>query len=105
MVRFVLGARAMLRLLSACCLIGSATANAGSLELFVNDIYDYDYGRQLTLPPSFGAGEFTLEVWIRPNAQVTVGPDRRTQWSATNEAPNSSAGWWYDGNFLLDGHN
>ncbi len=93
----------MLRPVSAALLI-SASASAGSLELFVNDVYDYDYGRQLSLPQGFGAAEFTLEVWVRPTP-LSVGADRRTQWTPSDPAPNSTASWWWDGNFLLDGHN
>lgn len=83
-----------------------------SLFLAPNAPYAYDHGRQLELPPGFGAGEFTLELWIRPDRITLVGPvlpegsdQQRTHWATEDPAPYSSVDWWYRGNFLLDGHN
>lgn len=88
----------------------SATASAASLEFFVNAQRDYDFGTQLVLPAGFGNGEFTLELWIRPNESFPVGStaggaEQRQNWSNEDNAPYSSGSWWFAGNFLLDGHN
>jgi len=86
-------------------------ADAGSLSFVENAPNEHDYARLLDLPSSFGQGEFTLEIWIRPDASYPVGPiventpDQLIRWSTSDEAPYSSPSWWYRGNFLLDGHN
>jgi len=62
------------------------------------------------LPPSFGRGEFSFEVWIKPDDSFPTGfTDRGTinqlvAWSNADPAPYSAANWWFSGNFLLDGH-
>jgi len=88
----------------------SSVAVGSSVEFFANAAGDYDYARQLDLPPAFGTGEFTLELWIRPNDGFPVGPvdfdaDERNNWAEEDIQPYSSPGWWFEGNFLLDGHN
>jgi len=88
----------------------STAAGAASLEFFVNAPSDYDYGTQLVLPAGFGNGEFTLELWIRPNdsfptGSTAGGTGQRENWSNADLQPYSSSTWWYAGNFLLDGHN
>jgi len=88
----------------------SALAAPGSVELFANSANDYDYIRQNTIPGGFGDGEFTMELWIRPNDSFPVGPvsggaNQRNNWSNVDNQPYSSGSWWYSGNFLLDGHN
>ena len=67
--------------------LGTA-ARANSIEFFINAAADYDYGHQTTLPGGFGDGEFTLELWIRPNNGFPVGSTlpqgstaQRTNWS------------------------
>lgn len=85
-------------------------ADPASMEYFVNDALDYDYGVQTVLPTGFGEGEFTLELWIKPNESFPVGStvsgaDQRRNWSSSDVQPYSSESWWYAGNFLLDGHN
>ncbi len=91
-----------------------ATAAPGgdgsSLTFFVNDPFDSDYGQILDLPPTFGTGEFTLELWIRPDDSFPVGDTsccagQRLNWSDADVEPYSSGSWWFTGNFLLDGHN
>lgn len=87
-----------------------STISTRSLELFANQPNDYDFGRQVVLPPSFGAAEFTLELMIRPDASYPVGPTsggagQLVNWSDADEQPYSSCCWWFQGNFLLDGHN
>ena len=88
----------------------TAGAGSGSLAFFVNDPNDYDYGHQLELPPTFGSAEFTLELWIRPDDSFPIGPTsggeaQRMNWSDADVEPYSGGGWWFEGNFLLDGHN
>ena len=87
-------------------------AAAQSVRFTVNGPLDSDYGRQTVLPPAFGVGEFTFELWIRPDTSFPVGSTRpegsdaqRTNWTAADVAPYSANDWWYEGNFLLDGHN
>jgi hypothetical protein len=97
----------VLALLASAAVPGQSTR---SLAFFLNDPNDYDHGRQLVLPPGFGAGPFTLELWIRPDESFPVGPTtsgagQRTNWSDADHEPYSSCCWWYEGNFLLDGHN
>jgi chitodextrinase len=86
------------------------SAAAASLDLKLSSPNNFDYFRQLTIPPGFGNGEFTLEVWIRPNnayptGSTASGSGQLNNWSSADLAPYSSSGWWYEGNFLLDGHN
>ena len=86
------------------------SASAASLDLKLSSPNNYDYLRQLTIPSGFGNGEFTLEVWIRPNnayptGSTASGSGQLNNWSSADLAPYSSSGWWYEGNFLLDGHN
>lgn len=86
------------------------SASAESLEFFVNGQNDYDFGRQATIPAGFGAAEFTIELWLRPNESFPVGSTgggvgQRENWSTADIAPYSSNSWWFAGNFLLDGHN
>lgn len=97
--------------IAAPALEGGVMPPARSLAFFENLPADYDYGLQLELPPSFGAAEFTLELWIRPDESFPVGPTtdgsagQLTNWTADDEEPYSGCCWWYAGNFLLDGHN
>lgn len=81
-----------------------------ALAFFENQPADYDYGVQLDLPPSFGEAEFTLELWIRLDASYPVGSTaggagQLVNWSSADEEPYSTCCWWFEGNFLLDGHN
>ena len=108
----------LVRAVALCCaaavLAGlGAAARADSIEFFITaESEAYDYGEQTTLPEGFGDGEFTLELWIRPNDSFPVGTTlpqgsaaQRTNWSDTDNMPLSSSSWWFEGNFLLDGHN
>ena len=83
---------------------------AGSNQYVINASNDHEYGLQTQLPSGFGDGEFTFELWIRPDDSFPVGPtdsgsNQLTNWTATDNEPHSSDSWWFDGNFLLDGHN
>ena len=85
-------------------------AASTSLAFFENLPAEYDYGLQSILPAGFGVGEFTFEVWIRPDPSFPVGStaggtDQLMNWSDADEEPYSSCCWWFAGNFLLDGHN
>ncbi len=89
----------------------TAHASASSFEFVENAANDHEYGRQLDLPSGFGAGEFTFEIWVKPDDSYPVGavdqdtPGQLTNWSNVDNQPYSSSGWWFSGNFLLDGHN
>ena len=93
------------------CLGLNATACAQSAQFVVNAPNDYEFGELVTIPAGFGAGEFTLELWVRPNAGLPDSvfeqddPEQLTDWFAGDPVPYSSEDWWYGGNFLLDGHN
>lgn len=89
---------------------GTSPAAPGSIRFVVNAARAYDYGVQLVLPPTFGTGEFTFEVWIRPDNSFPIGSTasgaaQRNNWNNDDFQPYSRADWWYPGNFLLDGHN
>lgn len=90
---------------SATGLVGAV----GSFEWILNEPYEHDYGQQLSLPQGFGSGEFTLQIWVKPNDEYPVGSTAGdailTNWSDTDIPPYSDPQWWYRGNFLLDGHN
>lgn len=82
----------------------------GSLKFSANEPRQYDFADQAVLPPTFGAGEFTMTFWIKPDASFKVGDTERgtiaqlTNWSESDVRPYASHGWWYGGNWLLDGH-
>ncbi len=85
-------------------------ADAGSLRLAPSEPRRFDFADQAVLPPSFGRGEFTLELWIKPDATFPVGPTIRASigqlvnWTDADAQPYSAPGWWFGGNWLLDGH-
>ncbi len=80
------------------------------IQFVQNASGDYDYGVQSSLPNLFGDGEFTLKVVLEPSQVTTIGPtqtgaDIYTNWANETAEPGDSAEWWFDMNFLLDGHN
>jgi Concanavalin A-like lectin/glucanases superfamily len=81
-----------------------------SLRFSANEPKHYDFADQTVLPPTFGAGEFTFEVWVKPDESFPIGDVDRgtigqlTNWSPVDRRPYSSPGWWLEGNWLLDGH-
>ncbi|WP_269716387.1 LamG domain-containing protein [Caulobacter sp. NIBR2454] len=85
-------------------------AVAGSLRFAENRPEQYDFADLARLPPEFGRGEFSFELWIKPDAGYPVGPVYRASkaqlrnWSDADPKPYSSPGWWLTGNWLLDGH-
>lgn len=99
-----------LALLTAALGLGAARAEGGSLRLRQNLPMQYDFADLAQLPPGFGRGEFTLELWIKPDAGLPVGPvwrggyNQLTNWSDADPEPYSSPGWWLSGNWLIDGH-
>jgi hypothetical protein len=90
--------------------LGAAPATAGSLYLGANKPEQYDFADLAVLPPEFGAAEFTFEIWVKPDNSFPIGitergtKDQLTHWSVRDPAPYSSPGWWYAGNWLVDGH-
>jgi len=95
---------------------GNATGS--SLRFTVNEANPlpsdirYDFGRQLVIPAGFGDGEFTFELWVKADNSFPFGPTQNagdgqlSNWTDTpvNPQPGNGDGWWYAGNFLLDGH-
>lgn len=97
----------------------------GSLNFTKNATGQHEYTAMDKLPPSFGKGEFTFEMWIKPDNSFPVGKtpwpqdpypmkpedinrwavneDQLTNWSDSDEKPESWMGWWWHGNWLLDG--
>jgi hypothetical protein len=96
----------------AIALLGASAsmAEAASIRFLANEPMQYDFGDQSQLPPTFGAGEFTFELWIKPDESFPVGETARgtigqlTNWTDLDFAPYSRGGWWHPGNWLLDGH-
>jgi concanavalin A-like lectin/glucanase superfamily protein len=94
------------------CLVsfGSLQTSLAALRFLKSEPNYFDFADQRALPPTFGSGEFTLELWIKPDASFPVGyTDRGTlnqlsAWSNADPAPYSAGNWWFAGNFLLDGH-
>lgn len=81
-----------------------------ALRFVRNATRAHEWGEQVTLPPAFGAAEFTLELFVRlddafPVGSTAGGDDQLTNWSDADEVPYGDGDWWYAGNFLLDGHN
>lgn len=93
------------------CIALPAPAFANSMRFVQNAANDSEFGLQTSIPSAFGSGEFTFELWMKPDNSFPVGAvvpgtaGQRTNWSNVDEQPYSSSGWWFSGNFLLDGHN
>lgn len=85
---------------------------AGSLTFVENAVGDYERAVLPVIPDGFGDGEFTLTVFFRclvGGAYVLGDPTvggltQRQVWSDQNITRYSDAGWWFNGNFLIDGH-
>lgn len=84
-------------------------AQAGSVRLLENAPQQHDFVDIPALPEAFGAGEFTFELWIKPDQRFPVGPTWRASkaqlrhWAEDDPKPYSTPGWWLTGNWLLDG--
>ena len=92
-------------LLGAC-----GAAHAASLQFVENAPQQFDFVDIPRLPADFGRGEFTFEIWLKPDASHAVGSTWRaskmqlSNWSDADPKPYADPGWWLSGNFLLDGH-
>jgi len=78
-----------------------------SLNFVIDTTNQEDYAQQVDLPTGFGNGDFTLQLWVKPDNSYSIGPtavDPYQYWSDLDNTPGGT-GWWYEGNFLLDGHN
>jgi hypothetical protein len=90
--------------------LASAPAAAGSLHFTESRPTHYEFGDLGRIPQGFGAGEFALELWIKPDNRFPVGDvwppsyDQLKNWSDVDPKPYSSAMWWVPGNWLLDGY-
>jgi hypothetical protein len=99
--------RLTLLLALACAL--PLTVPAASLRLLENGPQQHDFADLPSLPARFGEGEFTVELWIKPDARYSVGPVWRaskrqlSHWSDADPKPYANPAWWLTGNWLLDG--
>ncbi len=101
------------RFLSAALVVAAAAgAPSAAVEFRENGPFDTEFGWQRALPVEFGRGEFTLEIRFRATPGFPVGPTRpqgapaqRKNWAEADHEPYSAEDWWYEGNFLVDGHN
>ena len=106
-------------------ILASGSAVSGSLNFVKNASGEHEYAQLYNLPERFGTGEFTLELWVKPDASYPMGEtpwpqnpypenegaineravndDQLTNWSDADEKPYSWKGWWWHGNWLLDG--
>jgi hypothetical protein len=88
----------------------SHTESVGSINFTGSLPMHYEFADQPELPGGFGSGEFTMELWIKPDHTAPIGEtwrgsyDQIYNWSESDRRPYSSHGWWYEGNWLLDGH-
>lgn len=83
--------------------------HSASLHFLANHPENYDFVDIRSLPSEFGRGEFTFELWVKPDNSFGVGPVRRgtidqlNKWAEEDPKPYSDSGWWWAGNWLLDG--
>ncbi len=86
------------------------TASARSIQLHANAPQQFDFGDIAAIPAPFGQGEFTFEIWVKLDDRYPVGSTLRAtkqqllNWSNADPEPYSAIGWWYPGNWLIDGH-
>lgn len=91
-------------------LLCASAAPAASLRFVENPPQQFDFVDIPRLPADFGRGEFTFEIWLKPDDSHAVGSTWRASkmqlanWSDADPKPYSDPGWWLTGNFLLDGH-
>lgn len=85
-------------------------AKSGSIQLHSSQPQNFDFGDLAEIPAPFGEGEFTFEIWVKLDSRFPVGPtyratkDQLKNWAEADPEPYSSPGWWYPGNWLIDGH-
>ncbi|MFC3711072.1 LamG domain-containing protein [Sphingoaurantiacus capsulatus] len=100
----------MKHVLLAAALLAASPAAATSLRFVESKPTAYDFADIPAVPAGFGVGEFSLEMWVKPDERYPVGPVWRAgynqlkNWSEADPEPYSSDGWWLSGNWLLDGH-
>jgi hypothetical protein len=105
-----LGRAAILAGVLAAGILNVAPATAGSLRFTENRPAAYEFADLARLPAGFGDGEFSFEIWIKPDASAPVGTTMRASyaqlrnWSDADPRPYSAPGWWLPGNWLIDGH-
>ena len=87
---------------------GGGMPAPGALAFYENQNGD-DYAQLVELPPTFGSGAFTFEMWVRLDDTLPPGPaggSSTANWSdADPQPPMDGSSWWFAGNFLIDGHN
>lgn len=76
----------------------------GSLNFYTGKT---DHARIITLPLTFGQGEFTFEIWMRGDETRSFGAGYGTTavWANNTTTIYGASDWWFPGNFLIDGHN
>lgn len=95
---------------AAAASVTSSGTQAGSLKFTANQPTEYEFADIGRLPREFGQGEFSFELWIKPDSSFPVGDTSSASygelknWSDYDPKPYSSHGWWIEGNWLLDGH-
>ncbi len=66
-------------MLVAFAMFGERQGASAALRFLKSEPNHFDFADQRALPPSFGVGEFTFELWIKPDASFPVGfTDRGT---------------------------
>jgi hypothetical protein len=83
--------------------VNSSVTPLGSLNFYNGKT---DHARLTTLPPTFGEGEFTFSIWIRGDETRSFGAGGGTNvWATDTNTIYDTPDWWFEGNFLVDGHN
>lgn len=106
-MRLLIGASCALLMLAVAA---ETSAQSGSIQFSENRPTDYAFLDLPAVPPEFGVGEFSFELWIKPDDSFPVGPvwrgayNQLRNWSEADPEPYSTDGWWLAGNWLLDGH-
>jgi hypothetical protein len=91
-------------------MMAAQPADAGSLRFTANEPREYEFADIHRLHPEFGKGEFSFEIWVKPDTSFPVGSTRRgtsdqlINWSDADPRPYADHGWWLAGNWLIDGH-
>lgn len=83
-----------------------------SVSFAESTVGSYDRGVLSTIPDGFGDAEFCLQMMIRCLVNGTYalgdvtggGLAQRQLWSNSNPTRYGTSGWWFNGNFLIDGH-
>ncbi len=91
---------------------GGGVLGAGSIAFYENQNgAGDDYAQIVDLPPTFGSGAFTFEIWVLLDDSLPTGltaGGSTANWSDSDPQPPPgwpASSWWFNGNFLLDGHN